>query len=159
MPAGAQVRNEDRFFYTTLNGITLANTTVVANPLPSAPLESPAESPAALLIASELGFTGQWDTFSLDSGVVGIHTVLTSDNYVLLMERPGNREAPVSCQRGPQPNSPHCCNCTHCPRLCARELPASPCIPMQQDSARLDQSGVTADQACVRSPTLQLCTT
>ena len=97
VPAGAQVRSEDRYYYTTQNGITLANTTSVANPQPS-PVEAPALSPTALLVASELGFTGQWNTFSLDSGVIAIHSTLTSDNYVLFMERPGNRETPVGSQ-------------------------------------------------------------
>ena len=97
VPAGAQVRSEDRYYYTTQNGITLANTTSVANPQPS-PVEAPALSPTALLVASELGFTGQWNTFSLDSGVIAIHSTLTSDNYVLFMERPGNRETPVRSQ-------------------------------------------------------------
>ena len=97
VPAGAQIRTEDLYYYTTQNGITLANTTTVANPLPVS-ASAPALSPSAALVSSQLGFTGQWDTYSLDSGVIVIHSTLTTDNYVLFMERPGNRESPVSSQ-------------------------------------------------------------
>ena len=39
---------------------------------------------------------GVWSYFSLDSGVAVIHVTPTTDNQLLFMERPGNREADVS---------------------------------------------------------------
>ena len=38
---------------------------------------------------------GVWSYFSLDSGVAVIHLTPTTDNQLLFMERPGNREADV----------------------------------------------------------------
>ena len=73
-------------YYTSSYGIELAGSSLIANPV--AALAPAPSSP----VSSQLGFTGQWTTFSNDSGVIAIHSILTTDNYVLLMERPGNRE-------------------------------------------------------------------
>ena len=42
------------------------------------------------------GTNGGWVTYSTDSGVEVIHAIPLSNGQVLFMERPGNRESPVS---------------------------------------------------------------
>ena len=49
--------------------------------------------------------TGVWSYFSLDSGVAVIHLTPTTDNQLLFMERPGNRETDVRVQSGASASS------------------------------------------------------
>ena len=92
MPANAGINTENSAYYTASYGIELASSSSIANPMVNPPVLAPTPSSA---VSSQLGFTGQWSTFALDSGVIAIHSVMTTDNYVLMMERPGNREQPV----------------------------------------------------------------
>ena len=86
--AGGVVANEGPGVYTTTTPtrITLANATL------------PATQRTNLAIAAVSGTgnpQGVWASSSLNSGVIVIHASVTSNNYALFMERPGNRENAV----------------------------------------------------------------
>ena len=90
--AGGMVANEGPGVYTTQTptAITLANVTLPATNRTNLAIAAvaPAGNPQ-----------GVWATSSVNSGVIVIHASVTSNNYALFMERPGNRENAVrSCR-------------------------------------------------------------
>ena len=86
--ATSGVANEGAGVYTATTpvAITLANTTYPATTrtMTAIPAIAAATTPA-----------GVWAFSSLNTGVIVIHASVTSNNYALFMERPGNRENAV----------------------------------------------------------------